>query len=494
MILFGTGGIHGRMIPGEFDDELVARVTRGVARWMKDRGKSHALVAYDTRNKSSWFAQLVVSTFIEEGVEAETFERPVPTPLLSYAVRKLGVDLGVVITASHNPPEYNGYKVYRADGVQILPDMAEELKTYISMVNEKDPPRILEKLPVVQNTIFKDYMEDIMNMLSRYRLPRLRMVYSPLHGTGLGFVDEVLKNLGVEVVKVQQQMCMDGNFPTTRTPNPEDDEALEMLKSVMLERDVDYGIATDPDCDRVGLVVKKGRKFFRLSGNQVGVILTHFILNNMKQTDETEEPYLVRTIVSTDMVDPICEEKKVRVFETPTGFKYIGDLITREEAKGNNGFLFAFEESCGYLAGDFVKDKDGVIGSALIALATDMYDPLELLEELYRKYGYFMEKLLNYRFSSVDEAVKVYENMKKKDIERIRDVLVEKAVDYARGVGNIPKNETYMLSFSNGRVYFRPSGTEPKLKVYIKVMEETKEKALRTMERMTDFVNSLIKG
>ncbi|PHJ13970.1 phosphomannomutase, partial [Fervidobacterium sp. SC_NGM5_G05] len=257
MILFGTGGIRGIMREGEFDEKTVAVASKGVANYMKMNNLHKVLIAYDTRNNSEKFAKIAASVFSGEGLDAYLFSEPVPTPVLSYGVRKLKMDMGIVITASHNPPEYNGYKVYTSNGVQAIPEVTDVLAKLVENA-WNEPINAVEKYNFVSHDMLDEYVQDVARLIGE-RLDGLKVVYSPLHGTGARFVPQLLRLLGAEVIEVKEQMEHNGNFPTVKTPNPEDDRALELLKDYMVKFNVDLGIATDPDADRVGVVFKNVR-------------------------------------------------------------------------------------------------------------------------------------------------------------------------------------------------------------------------------------------
>lgn len=470
MILFGTGGIRGIMRKGEFDEETVIRASLSVALWMREKGLKDVVVAYDTRKNSREFAELTAKVFAGQGMKAYVFPEPTPTPVLSYAVRTMKTGVGVVITASHNPPDYNGYKVYTWDGVQAIPEYTDEITEIYKRV---DTSSVREgKFEPVPPEVKESYIERVVGSFSKFPMnTKLDVAYSPLHGTGANYVPEVLKRLGFNVRLVEEQMGPDPNFSTVPTPNPEEDTALVLLN----RKNATLGLATDPDCDRVG-VVYSGK---RLTGNQVGVLLTDFLLEHTR----VENPLVIKTIVTTDMVRPICEEKGAYLEETPTGFKFIGHLIEEHTKKGDRNFVFGFEESCGYLAGDFVRDKDGVIASVLAAIAFSNYDPYGRLEELYRKYGYYVEKLLNVNLSSVEEAERLYQSLKDR----------EGIIDYSKGYNGVIPNETILFVFDNIRIFVRPSGTEPKLKVYIHVRETTRERAEKAIEEAQKKVKEILR-
>ncbi|AIY87527.1 MULTISPECIES: phospho-sugar mutase [unclassified Thermotoga] len=470
MILFGTGGIRGVMRKGEFDEETVKRASLSTALWLKEKGQKSVVIAYDTRKNSREFAELAGRVFAGEGLEAYVFPEPTPTPVLSFAVRYMKAGGGVVVTASHNPPEYNGYKVYTWNGVQAIPEYTDEITEIYKKV---DTSRVKEgEIKFVPPEVKESYINTVLELVSNLPMKTdLDIAYSPLHGTGANYVPEVLKRLGFKVRLVEEQMKPDPNFSTAPTPNPEEDEALVLLN----KKGATLGLATDPDCDRVG-VVFRGR---RLTGNQVGVLLTDFLLDYVK----VENPLVIKTIVTTDMVRPICEEKGAFLEETPTGFKFIGHLIEEHSRKGDRNFVFGFEESCGYLAGTHARDKDGVVGSVLSAIAFSNHDPYEKLEELYQKHGYYMEKLINFKVEDVEKAIKIYESLKTRN-----DI-----IDYSKGCGNVIPNETIAFVFEKSRIFVRPSGTEPKLKVYIHVRGDTREEAEELIRENEKKIEEILK-
>ena len=478
MILFGTGGIRGIMREGEFDDKTVAVASKGVANYMKMNNLKSVLIAYDTRNNSERFAKIAASVFAGEGLEAYLFQEPVPTPVLSYGVRKLKMDMGIVITASHNPPEYNGYKVYTSNGVQAIPEVTDILTDLVTKAWEESITAV-EKYNYVSKDVLDDYIKECAQLINA-KLDGLKVVYSPLHGTGARFVPNLLRVLGAEVIEVTEQMEHNGNFPTAKTPNPEDDRALELLREYMEKYNVDLGMATDPDADRVGVVYKG----IRLTGNQVGILLSDKLIRDYKASGRNSG-MLIKTIVSTNMVVPMCQENNVQLFEVPTGFKFIGDLV---EKRKDLDFILGFEESCGYLTGDMARDKDAVLACGLVAKVAKEYDLLERLDELYKKYGYYIEKLLNFEFGSVQKAYDIYEKLKKFESSDIVNV-----VDYSEGYNGVIPNETLRFEFITGTVFVRPSGTEPKMKAYVMVKAETMEKATEKVEKLAQRMKDIVK-
>ncbi|GAB4307509.1 MULTISPECIES: phospho-sugar mutase [Pseudothermotoga] len=468
MIKFGTGGIRGLMKEGEFDEKLVEQASRAVASWMVEEGLKTIVIAYDTRMNSDLFAKISASVISSFGIEVYLFPEPVPTPLLSFAVRKIEAGAGIVITASHNPPDYNGFKVYTKDGVQAIPEYTEKIAKYMdNPVNLSRPV----KVRTVPPQIVKEYIEMVVKVVEPLVENDTTIVYSPLHGTGARFVPKVLEMLGFKVVCVEEQMNPDPHFSTVTTPNPEEESAF--AQSDKYQSDSTFAIATDPDCDRVGLKVGS----VKLSGNQIGVLLT-----DMLQQDQPSGSHLIKTIVTTDMVYPMCEKKGQVVLETPTGFKFIGSEIEKRSSRENFKYFLAFEESCGYLTGDFVRDKDGVLGSALIAAMCSKVDPLERLKYLYDKYGYYIEKLISINLTTPDQARKIYEKIRDFPPNKIGSTRVSKVYDYSQDT-QIP-NETLLLEANGAKIYIRPSGTEPKLKIYFKVVDENERQALRKIEEL----------
>ncbi|MCX7654546.1 MAG: phospho-sugar mutase [Fervidobacterium sp.] len=479
MILFGTGGIRGIMREGEFDEKTVAVASKGVANYMKMKNLKSVLIAYDTRNNSEKFAKLSACVFSGEGLEAYLFQEPVPTPVLSYGVRKLGMDIGVVITASHNPPEYNGYKVYTSNGVQAVPEVTDVLTELVKKAWE-EPISAVEKYSYISEDLLNEYVDECAKLING-SLEGLKVIYSPLHGTGSKFVPKLLRALGAEVVEVSEQMDHNGNFPTAKTPNPEDDRALVLLREYMERYKVDLGIATDPDADRVGVIYKD----VRLTGNQVGVLLSDALIKEYK-TSGKSSGMLIKTIVSTNMVVPICMEHNVQLFEVPTGFKFIGDLA---EKRKDLDFILGFEESCGYLTGNLARDKDAVLSCGLISKVAKQHDLLEQLNKLYEKYGYYLEKLLNFEFGSVRKSYEVYEKLKKLNSKDVINV-----IDYSEGYGGIIPNETLRFDFQNGTIFVRPSGTEPKMKAYVMVKADTLERAKEDVEKLANKMKDIVRS
>lgn len=484
MILFGTGGIRGIMKKGEFDEELVKKAASAVADWMNEDNLHTLVIAYDTRRNSMKFARICAETASKKGIRTYVFSDPVPTPLLSFAIRYMNADAGIVITASHNPPEYNGFKVYTKDGVQAIPEYTQRIA---SLMNTTVPSgNSFGDISPVPDEVEQVYTSKVVQLIEPFVDGIKKIVYSPLHGTGARFVKKVLDSLNMNVITVEEQFHPDTAFSTVETPNPEDESAMKLVKAYMKRFQADAGIATDPDCDRVGLVVAKGDALHRLTGNQVGVLLT-----DMLGQEIAPGSYLIKTIVTTDMAYPICKERGHQILETPTGFKFIGHEIEKRSETGNFDFFLAFEESCGYLTGDFVRDKDGVIGSALIAALCSKTDPLERLNELYKQYGFHAEELLTIKKKSPQEAVSLYQKLKNYPPQAVGELTIKEVVDYSSFDTGVTRNETLLLKAENVKIYIRPSGTEPKLKIYIKVVSGSQKDSLQMISKTVQGLSHL---
>ncbi|MGJ8454894.1 phospho-sugar mutase [Pseudothermotoga sp. U03pept] len=472
VVLFGTGGIRGIMRRGEFDEDLILRASKAVASWMISEGLESVAIAYDTRKNSAQYALLAAEAISTYGIKSYLFDRPVPTPVLSFAIRQMKLKAGIVITASHNPPEYNGFKVYTQDGVQAIPLYTDKISSFI---DKPLTPSTTSKIEMVPNTLIDLYINSVVELVKPFiaNSKGFTIAYSPLHGTGAQFVPTVLRMLGFDVICVEEQMLPDPNFTSVAVPNPEEESSFERTKHYMDKYQIPFAIVTDPDCDRVGFMARG----VRLTGNQVGVLLTDLL-------GKTSPPnsFLFKTIVTTDMVNEICKERNQMIEETPTGFKFIGAEIEKRSLQPNFHYFLAFEESCGYLTGDLVRDKDGVLGSAFISTMCMHFDPVERLNHLYEKYGYHFEKLVSIEVKTAEQARYLYENLSKFPLSRIGEFPVKKVYDYCNDE-KIP-NETLLMEVEGAKIYIRPSGTEPKLKVYIKVVDENQQRAKRKIEKL----------
>ncbi|MEG0331805.1 MAG: phospho-sugar mutase [Clostridium sp.] len=491
-ISFGTGGIRGEIGYGtnRVNIYTIGRACAGTAKYLLDNfNKPSVLIAYDSRIFSLEFARLSYMVFTSMGVSAKLFKAPAPTPLLSYGVRRLKATAGIVITASHNPKQYNGFKVYGSDGGQITKDVAGKIFNNItkseyncSIVRKIVNEEVEKEYDYVCDMVCEEYYESIMKLSFNTELVRkysdsIKIVYTPLHGVGGAYIKELMKKIGyTNVFYVKSQFAPNGEFPTVKYPNPEEEKVFEYAKKLGEDKKVDLLIATDPDCDRVGIMVRnKVGEYVPLTGNEIGSLLTYYVLSQISSKSNLKKnSVVIKTIVTTDIAKEICDDFNVEIEEVLTGFKYIGEKIKEYESSDKN-FILGFEESYGYLVGDFVRDKDGVIATILISEMALYYKSmgmslLEILDKLHKKYGYYKEKLVSYEFpgikgdriiSSIMDNVRSWEFLKRQGIKPIN------IIDYGIGIGNLPKENVVGIVMEDSKVIIRPSGTEPKIKFYL---------------------------
>lgn len=487
---FGTGGL--RAVMGEGPDclniETIREATLGVANYIKKKGRQPRIaICYDSRNCSEEFAKEAAGVFALRDCVVLIGEVLMPTPFLSYTIRKMNCDLGVCITASHNSKEYNGYKVYGEDGCQITKKAAKEIQEEIAQVQgaeafesaSYEEYRKCGRIQYIPEAMMEAFCEEILSLGFHHKEKSdLSIVYSPLNGAGKMCVLKVLKKNGFQNIHVpEEQSEPDGNFPTCPYPNPEDDKAMELGIKLCEKIEADVFLATDPDSDRVGVVAKRGKAYQKLNGNQVGVLLLDYILKTRKEMGSLpENPIIIKTIVTTEMVKAIAEDYHAEVIETLTGFKYIGEQIGELEQKGEvNRFVFGVEESCGYLIGSYVRDKDAIGAAMLICEMADAYkiegkSLWDRLEELYEKYGYYESTM---RTQNIDKTEanrymqKLREKMHKNEqIEEFGGKICQYK-DYMDADGSLPKSNVLKMWFEDGSSFIvRPSGTEPKIKFY----------------------------
>ncbi|MFA5340466.1 MAG: phospho-sugar mutase [Clostridia bacterium] len=501
---FGTGGLRGIIGAGtnRMNIYTVRKATFGYAAVLKF--DSHIAIAYDSRIKSELFAKEASCVLASLGIKVYLFNRVSPTPLLSYAVRELRCDGGIVITASHNPSNYNGYKVYDSYGCQINPNTADLILNHMKKIdifresnNEKDFFSYQKEgmITYISDEVVNSYIDTVCKQAFYEGSKKVKIVYTPLNGSGLECVSNSIKKRGFKSISfVEEQKNPDGRFPTCPYPNPEIRQALELGIRDLISTESDILIATDPDCDRAGLVVRRNDEIRILNGNETGMLLFDYICFMRKKMNIMPEyPIAVKTIVTTKLAEKIASEYGVKIVNTLTGFKFIGDQIALLEKEGKeDSFIFGFEESCGYLSGTYVRDKDAVNAAVLIADMADYYYDMNLtiidkLDQLYAKYGYCMTYLGNYEYTGSAGLIK----MKNIMINLRKSQLVTK--DYL--------NETDMLhadvlkfDFTEmGTAIVRPSGTEPKIKIYYSaegcdMIEANRmlKDIITTMERMLD--------
>ena len=493
---FGTGGLRGVIGAGtnRMNIYVVRKASQGLANYVKKHFKENPSIAisYDSRIKSTLFANTAAEVFAENGIKVFIYKELMPTPCLSYAVRELHCSAGIMVTASHNPSKYNGYKVYGSDGCQITTNAASEILSEIEKLDVFDGPvhgdfnsLVKEgKIEFIDDELYTRFIERVKeeSLLCNEEVNKdVKIVYSPLHGTGLKPVVRILKESGyTNVIVVKEQEEPDGNFTTCPYPNPEIKEAMAVGIEYAKRNNADLLIATDPDCDRVGIAVKGKDDYVLMSGNQVGVLLLDYVCS-MRQKHGTmpKDPVFVKTIVTTDMGKAIADHYGVRTLEVLTGFKYIGEqILYLEQQSKEKSYILGFEESYGYLSGSYVRDKDAVDGAFLIVEMFAYYKTrgislLEKLDELYKQYGYYSNYLKSYEFegSSGFNKMKAIMDSFRNDVKSIGGLSFDKVVDYSKGVDGLPKSNVIKFYLNGGgTIVVRPSGTEPKLKIYLSLI------------------------
>ena len=520
---FGTAGLRGVMGAGtnRMNEVTVSLATQGFADYINSKFKDPTVaIAYDSRNNSLEFAKITALTFAANGIKAYMFNELQPTPVLSYTVRKLNCVGGVVVTASHNKKQYNGYKVYNEFGGQITNNIKEiigcieKIKDFslIKTIEEKEATDrgLIEYL----NEDFLDsYFEAVKNLVIRKELVKekaseLKVTYTPLHGTGGVPVQRVLKELGfIGVRVVKEQEIPNGNFPTVGYPNPEDPNAFKMAIELGKGNKSDIIIGTDPDCDRLGIVARKNNGDYGvINGNQIGILFTEYILNSYKELKEIpSNSYVVKTIVTSDIIDAIAEYYSVNVLSVLTGFKNIAEQMREISDLKGGKYLFGFEESHGYLEGDFVRDKDGVIASMVACEIALYYKSLgktlfDALDDIYKKYGFFKENTISIEIEGLEGSSKIakcMEALRNSNFKEICGKNLLNSYDFKNGIKyrglDLPKSNVLRFEFEDNYTFMaRPSGTEPKIKVYLFVREESREVAEKEMEKFSREVKEIV--
>ncbi|MCS7460840.1 phospho-sugar mutase [Paenibacillus doosanensis] len=514
---FGTGGIRGIVGAGtnRMNAYTVARVTQGLARFLLKSGTPplSAVIAYDSRNQSPEFALETASVLAGNGIKAYVFDSLRPTPELSYAVRHLNADAGVVITASHNPPEYNGYKVYGQDGGQLVPDQADQVIEEIRGVRSFSDIHRCSRLDAEESGLLewigqeldRAYIQEVSSVSLHSELIRsacrdFRIVYTPLHGAGNRLVRAALSAVGFEQVQVvPEQEHPDANFSTVKSPNPEEKEAFALAIRKAEAAEADIIIGTDPDCDRMGAVVKHANgDYCVLTGNQTGAIMIHYLLSNLKERGQLpRNGVIVKSIVTSELGTAIAGAYGIKVVNTLTGFKYIGEKMTQYERSGTDRFLFGYEESYGFLAGTYARDKDAVVASMLICEAAAYYKLQgktlhDVLQELYERHGYFLEKLESRTLKGkdgVEQIRRIMTDWRSAPPQRLNGLRVDKIEDFAQGLYGLPAENVLKYTLEDDSWFcLRPSGTEPKLKVYFAVRGQTDALAAASVDRLAHAV------
>lgn len=529
-LTFGTAGLRGVLGVGtnRMNIYTVRRATQGLSDYVNERfGGGAVAISYDSRNMSKEFAEECASVLAGNGLEAYIYDRLMPTPMLSFAVRELKAKAGIMITASHNPAAYNGYKAYGSDGCQMTSEDANAVYERIEKVDifggvkHKNFDEGLKDASI--KYISKFVIEQFYNEVLKCKVSGtaceaypISVVYSPLNGTGNEPVRRIMDELGIsDVYVVKEQELPDGNFPTCTYPNPETKEALALGLKLCEEKKPDLFIATDPDADRVGVAFKEEDGSFRiLTGNEVGALLLNYIIEaRTKNNTMPKNPVAVKSIVSTALADEIAKKGGVELRTVLTGFKYIGEqILFLEQAGESERFIFGFEESCGYLAGSYVRDKDAVLATMLLCEMTSYYKSkgktvLEVLKELYETYGYYMNRVINKEFPGINGAAEmkaVMDRLYSSYPEKIGGLLVTSAVDYKQRVKksitlgtespiNLPEADVIEFLLENGAsVMIRPSGTEPKMKVYMSVNEKTAEESEKVLAKLEKSAKTII--
>ncbi|HOE25644.1 MAG TPA: phospho-sugar mutase [Bacteroidales bacterium] len=526
---FGTGGLRGIMGAGtnRMNRYTLGMATQGLSNYLKKHAANPSsikvAIAYDCRNNSSYFAKVAADIFTANGFTAYLFESLRPTPVLSYAIRLHGCDAGVIITASHNPKEYNGYKVSWKDGGQVVSphdrgiiNEVRNIRSVKEIAAGGDPSRIVMLGEETDNKYLEEVLKLSLNPEIIRRNADMGIVYTPLHGTGYKMVPQILRMYGFNNIhSVEAQSITDGNFPTLRSPNPEDPEALAMALSLAREKNADLVMATDPDADRLGIAVRKpSGEFVLLNGNQTAALLTWYIVSQKKQKGELKgNEYFVNTIVTSDLLDRIAEQNGVKNYNVLTGFKYFAALI--RDLEGKEKYIGGGEESYGYLPGDYVRDKDAVSSCALVAevaaWAADHGKSMwELLLDIYIEYGLFREKLVNVVREGAEGAAEIKSMMEGyrtnppasiagSRVIRINDYLLQVSTDPATGIKtplDLEKSNVIQFFLANGtKISVRPSGTEPKIKFYFSTSTTMKETSQfpGLWQELEDHIDAVIK-
>ena len=507
---FGTGGLRGVIGVGtnRMNIYVVRKASQGLANYINANFKNPSIaISYDSSIKSTLFAKTAAEVFAKNNIKVFIYKELMPTPLLSYAVRYLKCSGGIMVTASHNPSKYNGYKVYGNDGCQITTNAAKAILDEINKLDVFSDPIhgdfeqfLLEgRIEYIKDIVYDSFIERVKkeSLLENETIDKnVKIIYSPLHGTGLKPVTRILKESGYSnVIVVKEQELPDGNFTTCPYPNPEIKEAMAVGIDYAKKYDADLLIATDPDCDRVGIAVKNNNgEHVLISGNQVGVLLLDYVCKKrIKHNKMPANPVFIKTIVTTDMGAKIADFYHVRTIDVLTGFKYIGEQILLLEKENKEGtYILGFEESYGYLSGSYVRDKDAVDGAFLIVEMFAYYKSqgislLDQLEKLYKQFGHYSNYLKSYEFDGSAGFKKMNDIMNsfRNKVSNIGEFKVDKVIDYSLGIDNLPKSNVLKIYFVDGStIVIRPSGTEPKLKIYVSLLGKDEQSNLEKKDKL----------
>ena len=507
---FGTGGLRGIMGAGanRMNKYTVSKATQGLADYLKAEfdGEKSVAIAHDSRNNSRQFAIYAAEVLCANGIKVYLYDTLMPTPVLSFTVRHLSCTAGAVVTASHNPAEYNGYKIYDETGCQLCPDQANKVIGYVNAIEDLKAVPHMNLEEAAKKGLYQPIGAEVLDAFlkevkkqSLYEEPSdIKIVYTPLHGTGNIPVRKILEGMNISVVKEQE--LPDGNFSTVRSPNPEEKDALTLALKQAEREDADLVFGTDPDCDRIGAGVKHDGKYVLITGNQMGALLVNFVLN-MKKASLNGKSTLVKTIVTSELGANIARSFGLQVAETLTGFKYIGDQINRYEKSGDREFVIGYEESYGYLVGTHARDKDAVVSSMLVCqMAAYYYNQgktlIDALNDIYDEYGYYLDSLDTFVLKGIEGAQKIQSLMTEfrengsKFFDGIKEVY-----DFSKGIADLPKENVLKYIFEDGSwLAIRPSGTEPKLKVYYSIQDKSRENAHARLDALKAHLHEIING
>ena len=507
---FGTGGLRGIMGAGanRMNKYTVSKATQGLADYLNAEfdGEKSVAIAHDSRNNSRQFAIYAAEVLCANGIKVYLYDTLMPTPVLSFTVRYLGCTAGAVVTASHNPKEYNGYKIYDDTGCQLCPDQANKVIGYVNAIEDLKAVPHMDLDEAAEKGLYQPIGSEVLDAFlkevkkqSLYEEPSdIKIVYTPLHGTGNIPVRKILEGMNVSIVKEQE--LPDGNFSTVRSPNPEEKDALTLALKQAEREDADLVFGTDPDCDRIGAGVKHDGKYVLITGNQMGALLVNFVLN-MKKDSLNSKSTLVKTIVTSELGANIARSFGLQIAETLTGFKYIGDQINRYEKSGEREFVIGYEESYGYLVGTHARDKDAVVSSMLVCqMAAYYYNQgktlIDALNDIYDEYGYYLDSLDTFVLKGIEGAQKIRSLMTEfrengsKFFDNIKEIY-----DFSKGIADLPKENVLKYIFEDGSwLAIRPSGTEPKLKVYYSIQDKSRENAHARLDALKSHLHEIING
>ncbi|MBP3938912.1 MAG: phospho-sugar mutase [Clostridia bacterium] len=507
---FGTGGLRGVMGAGanRMNKYTVSKATKGLADYLLDEYKENisVAIAYDSRNNSALFASYAAEVLCANGIKVFLYNTLMPTPVLSFTVKHLGCTAGIVLTASHNPKEYNGYKIYDSNGCQLVPKYANKV---IDFVNAVTDIKNVEHMPLeeakekglfvsIGEEVLDAFLEAVKKQSLYEEKSDIKIVYTALHGTGNIPVRKAIAGMNVSIVKEQE--LPDGNFSTVRSPNPEEKDALTLALKQAEAEGADLVFGTDPDCDRIGAGVKHDGKYVLITGNQMGALLVNFVLN-MRKAELNEKSTLVKTIVTSELGANIARKFGLNIVETLTGFKYIGEKINQYEVSGEREFVIGYEESYGYLTGTHARDKDAVVSSLLVCQMAAYYfnkgmTLIDALNEIYEEYGFYLDALDTFTLKGIDGAQKIQSLMTefRENGSKIFDNIKE-VFDFSKGIGELPKENVLKYVFDDGSwMAIRPSGTEPKLKVYYSIQDANRDNAYARLDTIKAKMNEVIEA